>query len=180
MLSPAVRYSIRRIVPVAAAALAATWLVLLVGASYAASHAVLDGMAFRGAGVVYVASRQLCHQRAERSFHLWGIQMPVCARCTGLYAGAFLGSAFAVAWPRRRRQPASSAAWRRRLIGAAVPTAVSVAVEWAGLAGPHLHFGSFDVPTMWVRAVLALPLGFVVAWFVGVSFPSKREAGGLP
>src|SRR4029450_149706 len=27
-------------------------------------------------------------QRPERSFHLFGVQMPVCARCLGIYAGA--------------------------------------------------------------------------------------------
>lgn len=29
-----------------------------------------------------------CHQRAERSPHLWGLQLPLCWRCTGIAAGA--------------------------------------------------------------------------------------------
>src|SRR5262249_31790615 len=32
----------------------------------------------------------ICHQRPERSFFLWSHQMPVCARCTGIYLGAAL------------------------------------------------------------------------------------------
>jgi uncharacterized membrane protein len=35
----------------------------------------------------------VCHQLPEHSIHLAGIQLPLCARCTGTYAGAFLGLA---------------------------------------------------------------------------------------
>lgn len=31
----------------------------------------------------------VCHQMAERSFIVEGMQMPFCARCTGIYIGAF-------------------------------------------------------------------------------------------
>jgi hypothetical protein len=30
----------------------------------------------------------ICHQQAARSFAIWSQQLPVCARCTGIYAGA--------------------------------------------------------------------------------------------
>lgn len=32
-----------------------------------------------------------CHQLPERSFHWKGRQLPVCARCTGVFAGQVLG-----------------------------------------------------------------------------------------
>ena len=36
----------------------------------------------------------VCHQMAERSFILGGKQLPVCARCTGIYAGIFFSMVF--------------------------------------------------------------------------------------
>ena len=36
-------------------------------------------------------SSRICHQRPERSFAIAGIQMPVCARCSGLYVSGALG-----------------------------------------------------------------------------------------
>jgi uncharacterized membrane protein len=33
----------------------------------------------------------VCHRIEERSFHMNGRQMPLCARCTGMYLGAMLG-----------------------------------------------------------------------------------------
>ena len=38
--------------------------------------------------MVYLFGGRICHQIAERSFFLDGAQMPVCARCLGIYAGA--------------------------------------------------------------------------------------------
>ncbi len=31
-----------------------------------------------------------CHQRVERSFQLFGKNLPLCSRCTGIYLGTFL------------------------------------------------------------------------------------------
>ncbi|MDD3394962.1 MAG: DUF2085 domain-containing protein [Anaerotignum sp.] len=36
----------------------------------------------------------VCHQMAERSFILDGKQLPVCARCTGIYSGIFFSMIF--------------------------------------------------------------------------------------
>ena len=36
----------------------------------------------------------VCHQMAERSFIFDGMQMPLCARCTGIYIGAFFAFCF--------------------------------------------------------------------------------------
>ena len=44
----------------------------------------------------------VCHQMAERSFIMEGMQMPLCARCTGIYIGAFL--AFCFLFLRKRMQ----------------------------------------------------------------------------
>lgn len=38
----------------------------------------------------------MCHQKAERSFFFRGRQFPLCARCTGILIGYFVGIAVAV------------------------------------------------------------------------------------
>ena len=112
----------------------------------------------RGAGVsmasalIYQGASLICHQKPERSFHLAGIQLPVCARCTGLYLSGAAGAI--VAWSGWRRRPAMPRATRTALALAALPTALTFALEFAGLAHPS------NV----VRAVAALPLGAAAGW----------------
>jgi uncharacterized membrane protein len=103
--------------------------------------------------VVYLAASRVCHQRPERSFATDGVQWPVCARCSGLYLAAPVGALVAGFSLRRRR---SQARMRWGLVAAAVPTAVTVGLEWAGLAAP----------SNLVRAAAALPLGALVAYVI--------------
>ena len=35
--------------------------------------------------------RFICHGRVERSLELFGVPMPICARCTGIYVGLLAG-----------------------------------------------------------------------------------------
>ena len=44
---------------------------------------------------IFAVGSVVCHQLPERSFFLDGRQLPVCARCTGLYLS---GAAGLVAW----------------------------------------------------------------------------------
>ncbi len=44
----------------------------------------------------------ICHRLPERSFHLGGRQLPLCARCSGTFLGALLG--LATLWLRGRRR----------------------------------------------------------------------------
>ena len=133
---------------------ASIWGAALVAAPYAVTHEAPESAAFVAAGAAYVIGGFVCHQQAARSFHLWDTQLPVCARCAGLYAGAPGGLLLALlllpAPGRRGRRftPEEIRALRRLLIAAAVPTALTVAVE---------------VPNA-VRAASALPLGLAVAW----------------
>ncbi len=56
----------------------------------------------------------LCHQLPERSFFIHEHQSPLCARCTGMYLGFFIGLIFLIA--------------RRRTHAARMPTTAIIAV----------------------------------------------------
>jgi uncharacterized membrane protein len=77
----------------------------------------------------------------------------VCGRCLGLYVGGALGL-FAAAWRRAPRENRDAAQWRRLVGLAAVPTLLTVLVEWAGA----------PVVTTMLRAVCAVPLGIAAGW----------------
>jgi uncharacterized membrane protein len=89
------------------------------------------------ATLMYVAGGVICHQLPERSFHLAGFQLPVCARCLGIYAGAaaaatihVLGAFVADSARRRLLTPAAA---REVFLVSALPTLVTVVLEWAGV-----------------------------------------------
>jgi uncharacterized membrane protein len=112
---------------------------------------------------VYLAGSLVCHQRPDRSFHYNGAQLPVCARCAGLYAGACLGAA---GWALisvanrgrsvRTHRLMTSRAPRAVLALTAAPTLVSVALGLAGMCDG----------TNALRASLALPFGMAVGGIV--------------
>jgi uncharacterized membrane protein len=105
-----------------------------------------------GAVGVYAAGARICHQRPDRCFWMHGRPMPVCARCSGLYAGAAIAAPLALVWAARL------SGRRARLVMAAamLPTLVTWSLEMAGRAHPSNI----------VRFVAALPLGLVAAWLV--------------
>jgi uncharacterized membrane protein len=141
----------------ALAVLWAGWLVVTPAvASAGQSRATLFAVA-----ATYQLGARVCHQHADRSFHIGAVQMPVCARCAGLYGGAAAGAIVGLAWMRPRRRRANllrvlQQHLRPVLLAAACPTVVLWALE---------HTVNVDMSN-WVRCVGALPLGAVVAAFV--------------
>jgi uncharacterized membrane protein len=125
---------------------------LWIGAIAAAPYAVSShNPVLVAAGVMlYQAAGLICHQRPERSFHVGGVQLPVCGRCLGLYLSGACGAV--IAWVASRRNGVRDA--RIALIVAAIPTVLTVSLEFLGL----MH------PTNLVRAASALPLGAAAAW----------------
>ena len=101
------------------------------------------------ARAVDVAASFVCHQREERSVHLKGERLPVCGRCTGLYVAGALGAL--AGWFGAARAPERT---RRLIVVAALPTAITLAIEWSGVANP----GNV------LRATSALPLGAAAGW----------------
>src|SRR5436190_8573826 len=97
---------------------AIVWAAIIVFAPALVDAARTGGRAASAvAFAIYTGCSAICHQRPERSFQLFGHQMPVCARCTGIYAGAALAAiALAVASVRvRSRWPAVSIAFAATL-----------------------------------------------------------------
>ena len=105
----------------------------------------------------------ICHQIPDRSFFWDGHQLPVCARCTGVYLSGVLGL---VAWAGIK----TARKWRPMTIDprialrvfaiAAAPTALSLA---SGIAGV------WDGSNV-TRAVLAIPLGASAGAIVAAVF----------
>lgn len=108
--------------------------------------------------VVYGIGSFICHQIPERSFHLAGFQLPVCARCLGIYFGAAAGAGFV--WMRAISAhpfgPLAPRTLRRLAVFMAIPTVVTVALEVAGLW----------FPSNVTRAVAGFPLGVMVVFVV--------------
>jgi uncharacterized membrane protein len=125
---------------------ATAWVVLLVVAPYLPAYA---------GAVLYGTGSLICHQISERSFHVAGSQLPVCARCLGLYAGAWLGVIGRLWWS---RVPALDRSRTARAVAAlaAVPTAVTWTLEVIGIWSPSNA----------TRAIAGLPLGAVAGLVV--------------
>jgi uncharacterized membrane protein len=135
-------------VPAALAVAATGWLALLVFAP--ALPAAL-------AALIYLFGALICHQLPDRSFHMAGAQLPVCARCIGIYAGSALITL-------SRLLPGSDPGTTRHLgltprivlIAGIVPTMVTVGLETAAVWHP-------SNPT---RALAGVALGAAVAFVV--------------
>ena len=53
-------------------------------------------------GKAHLVGYAICHQIPERSYHIDGHQLPLCARCTGIYMGALSGFVLMRVWGRKR------------------------------------------------------------------------------
>jgi len=105
------------------------------------------------AAFLYLFFSPICHQLPERSFFLFGHQLPVCARCIGIYLGAFSGSFFA-----RKNSPPP---WV--LVAAVVPMALD--------GGTQLVFRE---STNVLRFVTGLIAGFVVVFYLYAAIASRK------
>ena len=143
------------------------WALLLALVPFLASrpHATTIGAPLIVA--VYAVGSMICHQLPERSFHLWTAQLPVCARCTGIYAGAAMAAIFFSAAPLKRRPTYDGGARRVRgvLLTAALPTLATLVYEWT----------TGQMPANAIRAAAGAPLGATVVWMVLSSMP-RRDA----
>ena len=107
---------------------------------------------------MYGAGSLVCHQLADRSFRLWGAQLPVCARCTGIYVAGAIGAAVRVVRlkPDATDTPRAARRTRTLLALALLPTAATLAFEWT----------TGQTPSNLLRALAGAPLGAAVAWIL--------------
>jgi uncharacterized membrane protein len=91
--------------------------------------ALAEGHAFY-AEAIYKGFRFACHQMPERSFHLAGHPLAVCARCAGIYAGFAVA---ALAYPSVRSVRRVDTPGRAWLLAATLPLAVDFALGFFGL-----------------------------------------------
>ena len=76
----------------------------------------------------------LCHQLPERSFAVGGVQLPVCARDTGIYLGFSIGFLVILLLDRRRRSSEPPPVWVLVLAGLMVGAmAIDGLTSYAGL-----------------------------------------------
>jgi uncharacterized membrane protein len=115
---------------------------------------------------VYAIGSAICHQLPERSYHLWTAQMPVCARCAGIYGGAAAAAILSLAPAGQRCAYSNTVRVRPVLFIAALPTLVTLVYEWT----------TGHMPANWIRTVTGVPLGATVAWMVLSSMPHLTRA----
>jgi uncharacterized membrane protein len=134
---------------VAFAASSVAWMAALVLAPLAMSRAHLTSLGAALTVAVYAVGQIVCHQLPERSFHVWSAQLPVCARCTGIYLGAAIAAPLTL-WrtPPVRALPA--------LAVAALPSAATLVFEWT----------TGITPSNGIRFAAGLPIGVAAAWLL--------------
>jgi len=139
---------------------AVAWLVALPLATVAAARVHASTLTSVFALVVYGIGSLLCHQKPERSFHLWAQQLPVCARCTGIYLGAaamaIVGTVEQPFRAARGLKACATTVTRAIVILASMPTIATVVYEWT----------TGVMPSNAIRFAAGLPLGVVVSWLV--------------
>jgi len=146
-------------------ALAVAWGLLLPLATFAARPQHRSSMPVL-ASVVYGVGSVVCHQRPERSFVSWNVSWPVCARCTGIYAGAAAAAVLFLPRPRRRSPVASISPWAIVLVGA-LPSIATLVYEWTTGAAPA------NV----TRLAAGLPIGLSVIVVIALAAESSSLDG---
>jgi uncharacterized membrane protein len=130
------------------------WAAALVIAPRIVSQVADDTWVLRASAVVYALGGVICHQRPERSFRCSGVQVPVCARCEGLYLAAPFGIAGLMVVRRRcKRVIRSRSTWRWMILAASSLTVVTLMWEWT----------TGEVTSNVVRAIAGGVLGAAVA-----------------
>ncbi|HEY0322074.1 MAG TPA: DUF2085 domain-containing protein [Pyrinomonadaceae bacterium] len=118
----------------ALSALSLAILALVFAAPVLLAHGYIQPASF-----VYRAFSFMCHQIPERSFHIEGHALGVCARCTGIYAGFAASVLFYPVVRSLKRVDSPARLW---LLAACVPIALDFALGFFGI-WENTHFSRF-------------------------------------
>ena len=77
-------------------------------------------------GIIYLFFSKICHQIPERSFFIFGKQLAVCSRCTGLYFGFLLGTVLYPLIFKLERMPTPSPKY---LLLACIPIGIDIFIR---------------------------------------------------
>lgn len=105
-----------------------------------------------------MAFRIFCHGIPDRCFFLWGVPMPICARCTAIYIGLFAGLLAFAAMPWLPEEPL-----RMVMYAAVLPLAVDGITQLLHLrmSNNTLRFGTGLVAGLafglWVLSAIEKP-----------------------
>lgn len=107
----------------------------------------------------------VCHRIDARSFHIHDRQVPLCARCTGMYLGAVLGIIFQLVQGKKGKYPPL---WAIIILGMFV---LAFAIDGSN---SYLHFfpaveGIYE-PQNWSRLVTGMGMGLAMAAAVVPAF----------
>jgi len=124
------------------------WCFLIIAAPLLAKteHSLISGF-------IYFCFSNICHQIPERSFFLFGKQLAVCSRCTGLYFGFLIGTIlYPIVFKLNRVKIPS----RKYLILASIPIGIDILIRTL-----HIAENSFIS-----RLISGLILGVMTVFFV--------------
>jgi uncharacterized membrane protein len=91
-----------------------------------------DGSQGHAGQIIAAFFRPLCHRLEDRSFHLFGVSLAVCSRCSSIYFGFLLGT---LAYPLIRNVRRPVVPGRLFIAAAALPMFFDVTMGLIGLSG---------------------------------------------
>ena len=138
------------------------WCFFIIAAPWLASHE----HAF-SSGLIYLFFSKICHQIPERSFFIFGKQLTVCSRCTGLYFGFLVG---ALCYPFLFNLHRISAPSPKYLLLACIPIGIDIFIRTF-----HIAENTFAS-----RSITGLILGATTILFVAPGILSLRFKNNSP
>lgn len=116
---------------------------------------LMEGSPFlrRVSGMITLFFSSVCHQAHDRSFHLLGHPLAVCARCSGIYEGFLLG---VIIYPFFRKLGSKVLPPLSILLFGILPMVLEVILSQLGLIQSHLLY----------RSLTGLFLGGTVTFYV--------------